>query len=237
MTRAVLTGAAFLIMAAAQAGTSAERQITETLRALLPEIEITSIRPSVIPGVYEVVIGTDVLYATADGRYVFRGDLLDLKDRRNLSEEQRAGIRRSVIGKIAPQDMIEFTTGKPAHVMYVFTDTDCAYCRRLHQDVPYLNQHGIAVRYLAFPRGGAGSATYRKMESVWCAKDRQQALTDAKLGKQVEERSCDNPVAEQYRTGLLLGVRGTPAIILEDGQQLPGYVPPDDIMQMLKRAR
>src|SRR5690606_12872869 len=92
---------------------------------------------------------------------------------------------------------------------------------------------GIEVQYLAFPRMGPASEDFRKMVSVWCAKDRRQALTLAKLDKPVPEANCTNPVAMQYRLGQRAGLEGTPMVLAEDGTQLGGYVPPVELRRML----
>lgn len=215
----------------------AKRNISEGLQVLSPDIDITHIREAPVPGLYEVLVGPDVIYMTGDGRFVLRGELLDLDERRNITESTRSENRRDVLSKLSETDMIEFSNGNASHVVYIFTDPDCGFCRKLHQDVPYLTERGVAVRYLAYPRAGVGSGTYKKMVSVWCADDRQAAMDKAKAGQDVEERQCNNPVEAQLKTGQLLGVRGTPAIILESGQQLPGYVEPDELLAILNSGR
>jgi len=115
----------------------------------------------------------------------------------------------------------------------VFTDIDCGYCRKLHADMDKYNAQGIRVRYLFYPRAGLRSESYRKAVSVWCADDRKAAMTAAKTGRPLPARSCVNPVADQYNLGRQLGVRGTPALVLEDGEIIPGYVPPDKLRTML----
>lgn len=218
----------------ADAGAETERRIRESLAELAPEVKIEQIQPSVIDGLYEVVVGTDVLYMTADGRYALRGDLMDLKQGQNVTQERRSQMRRKLLAGLPKEQMIRFSNGKPEHVIYVFTDTDCAYCRKLHQDVPYLVEHGIEVRYLAYPRAGLDSDTFHEMEAVWCSADRKAALTRAKSGQEIESEDCDNPVAEQYQIGLTMGVRGTPAIYLESGRELPGYMPPDTLLSVIE---
>ena len=98
-----------------------------------------------------------------------------------------------------------------------------------------MNSRGVAVRYLAYPRAGSDSAAFRDMESVWCATDRNEAVTLAKQGSPVAVAKCDNPVRRQYELGQEFGVRGTPAIYLENGREMPGYVPPDTLLQALTR--
>ena len=225
--------AALLLCVPVAVPAAGEAAITESLRRVFPDLEITRIRESRIEGLYEVMIGTDVLYATRDGRYIIQGDLLDLKARANLTEETRSGARINLLERIPEGETIEFAPPEPRHTVYVFTDISCGYCRRLHRDMPELNRRGIAVRYLAFPRGGVGSSAFREMESVWCAADRKSAITDAKAGKPVARAQCSNPVRKQFELGQLLGVTGTPAMFRTDGRLLQGYMEPDELLQAL----
>ena len=123
------------------------------------------------------------------------------------------------------------------HTISVFTDIDCGYCRKLHQEMAEYNKHGIKVRYLAYPRAGVGSEAYEKAVSVWCADDRQKAMTAAKTGGELKQKTCDNPVEAQFMLGQQLGISGTPALMLEDGQIFPGYVPADRLITMLDKAK
>ena len=212
-----------------------DAELTLALSRLLPDVEIDDVSPTPINGLYQVVIGSDVIYMTRDGNYVIKGEILDLEERRNLTEDVRAGSRVKILGGIKKEDYIEFSSKNMQDAIYVFTDVDCGYCRKLHMDVPELNSLGVSVRYLAYPRAGVDSAAGHEMSNVWCAKDRQKALTAAKNRESVEAKPCDDPVAEQYALGQKLGVRGTPAIYLQNGRMLPGYLPPDEIIKQLKR--
>ena len=212
-----------------------EKNITKALKGYDLDGELTRIRKTPFDNLYEVMIGPDLFYMSGDGRFVLKGDLLDLQEQKNISEEQRAMARKEILESIPAKQFIEFAPKKTEHVLYVFTDVDCAYCRRLHQDVPELNENGIAVRYLAYPRNGTDSEAAGIMQSVWCAKDRRQALTDAKNNRPVEPRECPNPVAEHYQLGQKLGVSGTPAIYLEGGEAVRGYRPPEMIVHILNQ--
>lgn len=225
----------FLYSTAVLAEGSAEQNISHALQGVFPDMEITRIRESQIPGLYEVMMGAEVVYATADGRYLMKGDLYDLGRRKNLSENERQSARVDILSQLPASEYIEFAPGKTKHSIYVFTDITCPYCRRFHQDVPELNREGIAVRYLAFPRAGVDSPAFRVMESIWCAKDRRKALTSAKHGEFVKPAECKNPVAKQYALGQAMGVRGTPAIYLENGKELPGYMPPDELLDVIRK--
>ena len=226
-----------LLLAAANADPAREELLRATITALFPDVEITRISESPAPGLYEVALGAEVLYLSADGRYLLQGDLLDLNSRVNVTEQQRAAARKVLLSAVPEQEMISFAPATAAHTVYVFTDITCGYCRQFHQDVPQLNDRGVLVKYLAFPRAGYDSAAFTDMESVWCAADRNVAMTTAKQGQPVTAAQCDNPVASQYELGGSMGVRGTPAIYLEDGQAMPGYVPPDVLLQALEEAR
>lgn len=212
-----------------------QQEVISSLRAVFPGLDVTDVKQSRISGLYEVMLGAEVIYASADARYILQGDLIDLKLKRNLTEEQRSRARVNILRDIPADEIIEFSPNNVENSVYVFTDVSCGYCRRLHQDVPELNKHGISVKYLAFPRQGVNSRNFKDMESVWCARDRNGALTDAKFGRDVKKVQCDNPVAKHYELGQAMGVRGTPAIYLESGIQVGGYLPPAELVKALNQ--
>lgn len=173
-------------------------------------------------------------YVSADGRYEVDGDLIDRQTHRDLTEDARRADR---LNAVAAMDAITFAPAAPddaKHVVTVFVDVDCGYCRRLHSEMADYNEHGITVRYLAWPRSGPGTASWKKAESVWCAKDRAAALTAATLGQAVSPESCANAVAAEYELGVALGVHGTPTMILPDGSLSAGYLPPEQLAAKLE---
>jgi len=215
-----------------------EKLITARLAEVVPDMKVNGVRPAPVPGWYEVLLGAKLVYVSADARYVLEGTLMDLKEQKDLTQEPAMAARAAALKQMAlDQKVIEFApAGEAAHVIYVFTDTDCSYCRRMHSEVSRLNAAGISVRYLAFPRDGIGSPTYEQMVSVWCAKDPKQALTDAKAGKKLMPAKCDNPVKEEFELGTTMNVRGTPTTILENGQEAGGYIPADALISFFKRG-
>ncbi len=217
------------------AADTVRQDIEQGLAKLVPDMQIDSIRPTPIEGLYQVVLGPDIIYMTRDGKYVLKGDLLDIAQRRNLTEDVRAETRVQLLESIKLEELIEFRADDVEDAIYVFTDIDCGYCRKLHQDVPELNARGVSVRYLAYPRAGVDSETAREMASVWCAEDKQEAMTRAKNRERVEAITCDNPVARQHALGKKIGVRGTPAIYLQNGKAIPGYMPPDRLIEAMGR--
>jgi thiol:disulfide interchange protein DsbC len=199
-----------------------------------PQIKLEDVRPSPFPGMFEVNLGGDTAYVSADGKYLITGDMYEVETRTNLTEAGRADVRRKALAKLDERDMIIFAPAKAKHTVTVFTDVDCGYCRKLHNEIDALNKLGVRVRYMAYPRSGPNTPDWNKMEAVWCAKDRKTALTQAKRGDDVKSPSCGaTPVAKQYEVGELMGVRGTPAIFSMNGDYLGGYLPPDELAQQL----
>lgn len=211
--------------------------LLEAVARIIPGVAPDSVTPSPLPGLYEVSFGPTVIYVSEDGRYLIQGDLVDVGSRRNLTRVRRREARREAMRGLDEQDMIIFGAKDSKHTVTVFTDVDCPYCARLHQQMAEYNRLGIRVRYLAFPRAGIPSASYDKTVSVWCSDDRRKAIGDAKFGHTVAARKCDNPVREQLSLGQAMGVRGTPSIILESGEIVPGFVPPAQLLQMIENGR
>lgn len=208
-------------------------KITERLEKAAPGEKAESISSTVIPGLYEVVFGSDIFYASADGRYVMQGALLDLETNENLTETTRAGIREGLMGSLDESEMIVFSPKNPRHTLTIFTDIDCGYCRKLHAEMAELNSLGVKVRYMMFPRSGPNTPSFQKAVNVWCAKDQLVSMTKAKAGESLPEANCDNPIGSQFTVGQQLGVTGTPALLLDDGTLIPGYRPAKDLAAML----
>lgn len=188
-------------------------------------VKSKNIVPSPIPGLYQVSMPPQIFYASADGRYIVKGDLIDSKLKRNITETARNGAVSAAITAMGEDSMIVFGNDTLKHTVTVFTDIDCGYCRKLHNEVKKYNALGIRVRYMAYPRAGIGSDSFKKAEAVWCSKDKAKAMTNSKNGVNVEADKCKSPVAKHYALGEKIGIRGTPAIVLSNGTIVGGYVP------------
>lgn len=219
---------------AAEPGNAA---VLTRLNELLPQHTPDSVLRSPVAGLFEVLYGTELLYISSDGRYLIRGDVIDLQNQSNLSEETRAGVRHARLGDYGTAKTITFAAPKPRHAVTVFTDIDCTYCRKLHREIGAINELGISVHYLLYPRAGIPSPSYDKAVSVWCADDRQRALTVAKASGEIEARKCDNPVLDHMKLGRTVGVTGTPTIILEDGAKIPGYAPAAKLLEFIEQRK
>ncbi|AGA90271.1 protein-disulfide isomerase [Thioflavicoccus mobilis 8321] len=212
-------------------------KIRKSLETLLPDIKIDSIERSPIDGLYEVLVGTQLMYVTGDGRYYIDGRIVDLEKRVDLTEPRLAAARLKAVERVGEDNMIIFEPpGKTKHTVTVFTDIDCGYCRKLHKQIDGYGEEGIRIRYLFFPRAGKGSPSYDEAVSVWCSDDRQAAMTAAKSGKVIQDKQCPNPVDRHLALGHEMGIRGTPALLLESGDLVPGYVAPEQLAAMLDQA-
>ena len=224
-----------LIQAEEKTENKPPENIDKVLAMLFPGSKPDSVSESTMPGLYEVVYGAQVAYVSNDGRFVIRGDILDLKNGENISENSRRKARVNVLAGLDEKDMIVFSPKEPKHVVSVFTDIDCGYCRKLHEKIGKYNELGIKIRYLSYPRAGLDSPSYKKAVSVWCSKDRNKAITEAKGGKGVSSETCKDPVIKHIAAAEKIGLRGTPLLVLEDGSMYPGFVQPDKLIQVLEK--
>ena len=223
-----------LMMSSADADEAAIRQ---AMAKSMPEVKIDSVKPSVIKDLYEVTVGANIFYVSGDGKYLLQGRLVDVAARKDLTEEKLSVRRIQALEKIGQQNMIVFKPKIAKYKVYVFTDIDCGYCRKLHSEIDQYLAQGITIQYLFFPRAGKGSDSYVKAVSVWCAKDRNAALTDAKKGNTPPAKTCDNPVDEHMQLGADFDVKGTPMIVTEKGNLFPGYLPAKQLVEALESEK
>ncbi|MBB1126222.1 thioredoxin fold domain-containing protein [Thiospirillum jenense] len=211
--------------------------IRAALAKVLPDEQATAIQPSPIKNLFQVNVGSQVIFMTDDGRYLIDGAIIDLTTRKDITETARAAARRVAVAALGSDKMIQFNADKPKHTVTVFTDIDCGYCRKLHQKIGDYNAAGISVNYLFFPRSGINTPSYDKAVSVWCADDRKAAMTAAKNGETVPNKTCDNPIQQQMELGEQLNIRGTPALVLDSGELIPGFVEPKQLTKMLDQSQ
>lgn len=213
---------------------AAREAIKKRLESLQMDFSIKGIEPTPVANLYEVDIGHRVVYATANGRYLLRGDLLDLAGPRNLTQERRRRVAASALKDLPEEELIVYEPeGEVRHEVTVFTDISCPYCRRFHRQLDGYLERGIRIRYAFMPRAGPGSSAYDKAVAVWCADNPHSAMTRAKQGESIPRASCDHPIKEHVQLARQLGVRGTPGIVTPEGRQLGGYVPPDKLGEAL----
>jgi thiol:disulfide interchange protein DsbC len=209
--------------------------ISRLLAAKL-NFKVSSVSDSAIPGLFEVVTEQGIFYVNADASNLIQGSLYQVNDAGvvDLTEQAMGKVRQQAIQTLA-SETINYPAKNEKYSITVFTDINCGYCRKLHNEVAQLNEMGVSVKYLAFPRGGLNSATYQDMASIWCAEDKAEAMNNAKRGGKVVPEMCTNTVAKQYELGRRLGVTGTPAIVFDNGQMQPGYVPAAQLVGILEQ--
>lgn len=232
--------AAVLVGLAATSVASADDAQLEAVRAKVGEkfemIQPQHVNPSPVEGWYTIQKGSIVAYISGDGRFLLQGDLIDLDGQVNLSEEARNESRRELMHSIPDDDAIVFAPDDAKYSVTVFTDVECTFCRRLHSQIADYMDRGIQVRYLLYPRNGPASRAWNTSEEVWCSDDRANALTMAKQDRKFETSSCDASIVKRhYQLGQEVGLSGTPAIVLDDGTLLGGYLPPDQLEATLKQ--
>ena len=215
-----------------------EKELKEKLTQILPqEIDLISVEKTEMKGFFEVNFeGIEPLYVSSDGNYLVSGDiyLITTEGLVNKSEARRDYQRKTLIKNLNTEEFITFEPEETLHNIYVFTDVDCGYCRQFHNQIDdYLNL-GIKVNYLAYPRAGINSDSFNKISSAWCNEDPNYSLTLLKQGKNIDTKACkDNPVEKHFNLGNAIGVQGTPSIITNEGKMIPGYLPPQDLLNIL----
>ncbi len=223
-----------LTLPVAQADESA---IRAALAKSMPSVKVGSVKASEISGLYEVTVGGNIFYVSGDGKYLIQGHLVDVAERRDLTEEKLGGARKQALEKLGVDKMIVFKPKIGKYTVSIFTDIDCGYCRKLHSEIDQYMAEGITIQYLFFPRAGKGSDSYHKAVSVWCADDRKAALTAAKKGDTPPVKTCDNPVDEHMQLGEDFEVKGTPMIVTEKGNIFPGYLPAKQLVGALETEK
>lgn len=236
MLKSLLTVLLCVVAGSAVAADSVSHQaVRDAVHKLVPAASIESITKAPISDFYEVVASGQVVYVSADGKYLMQGKLFDLNQRKDLTATRMNAVRKAALAKVPAANKLVFAPEDPQYRVTVFTDIDCGYCRKLHAHMAAFNKKGIAFDYLFFPRTGLNTPSYEKAVSVWCSSNRKKAFTLAKLGDDPESARCNNPVASEFDLGQRLGVNGTPTIIASDGSVLGGYLTPAQLLQRLKQ--
>lgn len=216
-------------------------QIKKQVEKTIPDMEIDLISESPLPGIYEILTSGQLLYVSADAKFLISGRLFSLENgitdltAQSIAQVdmKKAPMRRDKVNAVDKSEMIIFKAADEKHVITVFTDVDCAYCRKLHKEMPKYNELGITVQYMGFPRAGLGSPSYQKLRAVWCAKDPNAAMDRAKLDRTFGNDTCDDPLPKQFKLVREFGLTGTPAIILKSGRLHSGYADAKTLLELV----
>jgi thiol:disulfide interchange protein DsbC len=213
-----------------------EKAARDAIHGLLPMAAIDQVVKSELPGFYEVIVSGQIVYVSADGKYLLQGNLYNVPAKKDLTAARLAGVREQAIDKLPAAKKIVFAPEHPKHTVTVFTDVDCPFCRQFHKLIGEYNRVGIAVNYILYPLDIHPGAD-KKAAAVWCAKDRNAAYTDAMNGHDPGAGVCANPVAETKALAVTLGINATPTILAEDGTTVNGTktTPPELLLAELDR--
>ena len=218
---------------------ASQDNIRKGLKNILPDgAVIELIEPSPIPGIYAVYYGDlQPIYVTQDGSFFIYGDIykININSISNITEKSVAERRKLILQNIPSEELISFKSSNEQFSVIVFTDVDCGYCRKLHNQIDEYNSLGISINYAAFPRSGLGTSAFTKMVGAWCSDNPKDSMTKLKNNSTLDISFCENqPVSKQYIIGKKLGVDGTPAIFSMDGEMFPGYIEPEELLLRLK---
>jgi thiol:disulfide interchange protein DsbC len=220
-------------------GIANETEIVTKINQVLPAgMSVKGIKQSQVDGLFVVDIGDlQPIYASKDGNFFLYGEMYAIKNGEllNTTKQEISLNRRAILdSELSEKDFITFAATDEKHVITVFTDVDCGYCRKFHGEIEDYNAQGITVNYVAFPRSGLESDSYNKIVSAWCSSDPKGTLTALKEGRDPALKLCqDHPVENHYLLGQRIGITGTPAIISSSGDLLPGYLPPMELLKKL----
>ena len=197
-----------------------------------PDLKIDSIE-KINNSFFEILIGEQIFYLTSDLNYLLAGNIIELDSGINLTQQKIENFRLSVLKTLDKNDTIIYKPKKTDHIITVFTDVSCPYCKKLHNEIPVLLENNIEVRYVLFPRNGVDDDAYSNMASLWCSENKKDLLEIAFEGDFIKEAKCDNPLTRNLELAYSLRVNGTPMIFTESGKVIPGYVPYKQILNTL----
>lgn len=200
-----------------------EETVQAAMGKLAPQVKIDVVQESVIPGFYEAIVGSQFIYVSKDGRFVLDGSAIDVDSQRDITEAARAKSRMASLKDLGADKRIIFAPPQPKHSVTVFTDIDCPFCRRFHQQIDAYNAAGISIEYVFLPLDIHPGAD-KKAEAVWCAADRKAAFTAAMNGADTGTATCKNPIEESTRIARAIGINGTPTMLASDGSRVPPQI-------------
>lgn len=233
---------AALGLACALLGTAASAQeaaIREAIATRVPQLKsIDEVRPTKLPGLYEIrVNGAEIYYTDAKGNYLIQGNLFETKGLRNLTEERINKLTAIKFSSLPFKDAFTIVRGNGARKLAVFEDPNCGYCKRFERDLQKIDN--VTVYMFLYPILGADST--EKAKALWCSRDKGQAWQDWMLRDQPAPAAaamCDTtPLARNVEFGKTYRIQGTPTLLFEDGNRVPGAIDAQQIEKYLKDAK
>ena len=237
---AAVAAPAALVAAPVREAISAAKlaEVQTTLETRFKGAPVKGVRASVFPGLFEAMVGDDVIYFDEKLGHFIVGNLIEAATMTNKTEERSAELNAIDIKQLPLADAIKIVRGKGERVMYVFTDVDCPFCTRLEETLQVTDN--VTVYNFMFPIDSLHPSARNKQKAIWCAKDRVAAWNDAVLRKKFDanqKSDCVNPIDATVALGSKLGVRATPSFFLADGRMVAGAIPKEQLEARLAAAQ
>ena len=213
-----------------------EAQIRKALSERLPQLgAIEEVRKTPMAGLYEVRIGTDLYYADAQGNFLIQGQLLDTRQKRNLTEERTEKLLSIDFTSLPVADAFTMVRGNGKRKLAVFEDPNCGYCKRFERDLQGVDN--VTIHLFLYPILGPDSL--EKSRNIWCAKDKAKAWLDWMVREQVPAKgSCDTAALQRnVEFGRKWRINGTPTLVFADGSRIPGAISAQQVEQKLAEVK
>ena len=208
---------------------AAEELSKADVQKKFPNTPIDDVRPSAVPGLFEVTSGKNVYYVEKTLRYALFGGIIDTQTGVNLTDERVQSISKVDVKNLPLQNSITMGSGKKN--LYIFSDPDCPFCRKLHPELAKLKN--VTIHEFLYPIKELHPGAFYHAVAIWCAKDRKKALDDVFSDKQIEDAVCENPIGDTVKLGQSLGISGTPTLIFDDGSIQVGYMESEKLQARL----
>lgn len=214
-----------------------EASIKQNLQKNLPDAPaIQHVGKTPIKGIYEVIIGGQLLYTDEDGEYLIAGNIIDIKKQTNLTEERMRKLFRVNVAALPVELAIKTVRGNGSRKLYVFSDPDCPFCRKLEQELVGINN--VTIYTFLFPLDMHPKAADRS-RAIWCSADKSKAWIDL-MTKNIEPKAaakCADPIAKTLALGQQLRVNSTPTVFLANGERIAGAVPRAELEKRMNESK
>lgn len=211
--------------------------VTQNLKLNFPEIAVTSVNNTPVKDIYEVYMGGQIVYTNEDAKYFFTGNLIDLKAKKNLTEEREQVLTRIEVKSLPLNQAIKHVKGNGERTLYIFSDPDCPYCQKLEHEL--LQVDNVTLYLFLDPITSLHPNSGTIAQQIWCSKDQYQAWQDYLLNKKapVKAINCKTPIEKNIQLAKTIAINGTPTFFLQDGSRISGARSASDLETLLKTVK
>jgi thiol:disulfide interchange protein DsbC len=230
--RLMLTSLVMLASLSMSTASAQEATLRKNLTERLPNLpKIDEVSKTPMNGLYELRMGNEVMYSDAEGNFLIQGALIDVKQKRNLTEERMEKLSAIPFDQLPMKAAFTQVRGNGKRKLAVFADPNCGYCKRFEKDLQKLDN--VTISHFLYPILGEDSRT--KSRHIWCAKDKAKAWNDWMInGTTPASANCDvSAIDTNVEFGKKHRITGTPMLLFADGTRVPGAVPIAQVDKML----